>query len=180
MIVVEVIATDGVSGKLERFGRDAPKHLDKILRMVGSQYRAELKKKYLSGQMLGRVSGNLVRSLYVGPAKGKRHVYVVGQKATKSVQDFGGVSIVRREAVGIKLANIYEHAGGYTIVPKNKKCLMFVTKEGNIVFTKKVTGHARPFMTASAKAFNWPTAFEKTTDRIITEEARKLGLEATP
>lgn len=180
MTGIDVIVTDGVTDKLERFGRDAPKHLDRILRMVGSQYRAELKKKYLSGQMLGRNSGNLVRSLYVGQARGRRHVYVVASKAVKSTQDFGGVAIVRRESGSMKLANIYEHSGGYTIVPKNKKCLMFVTKDGNIVFTKKVTGQSRPFMTASAKAFNWPGAFEKTTDRIITEEARRLGLEATP
>lgn len=180
MTGMEVIVTDGVTDRLERFGRDAPKHLDRILRMVGSQYRAELKKKYLSGQMLGKDSGNLVRSLYVGQARGRRHVYVVASKKTKSKQDFGGVAIVRSESASMKLANIYEHAGGYTIVPKNKKCLMFVTKDGNIVFTKKVTGRQRPFMSASSKAFGWSKAFENTTDRIITEEARKLGLEAMP
>jgi hypothetical protein len=180
MIYGEIIVTDGVTDRLERFGRDAPKHLDRILRMVGSQYRAELKKKYLSGQMLGKNTGNLVRSLYVGKSVGKKHVYIVGTKSRRYVQDFGGVAIVRKEAASLKLANIYEHAGGYTIVPKNKKCLMFVTKDGNIVFTKKVVGQARPFMSASSKSFDWSKAFENTTDRIITEEARKLWLEATP
>jgi hypothetical protein len=180
MTGLQVVVTDGVSDKLERFGRDAPKHLDRILRMVGSQYRAELKKKYLSGQMLHKNSGNLVRSLYVGKARGKKHVYIVGSKSTRSTQDFGGVSIVRKDAASLKLANIFEHAGGYTIVPKNKKVLMFVTRDGNIVFTRKVTGQSRPFMTASAKAFGWNKAFENTTSKIITEEARKLGLDATP
>jgi hypothetical protein len=130
--------------------------------------------------MLGKNTGNLVRSLYVGRARGRRHVYIVASKKVKSKQDFGGVSIVRSESESLRLANIYEHAGGYTIVPKNKKCLMFVTKDGNIVFTKKVVGQARPFMSASSKAFDWSKAFENTTDRIITEEAHKLGLEATP
>jgi len=180
MIGLSVVVTDGVTDKLERFGLDAPKHLDRILRMVGAQYRAELKKKYLSGQMLGRDSGNLVRSLYVGKARGKKHVYVVGSKSIKSRQDFGGVAIVRSESSSIKLANIYEHAGGYTIVPKTKKHLMFVTRDGNIVFTAKVSARSRPFMTTSARAFGWSQAFEKTTDRIITEEARKIGLEAKP
>jgi len=180
MTGIEVNITDGVTDKLERFGRAAPKHLDKILRIVGSQYRAELKKKYLSGQMLGRNSGNLVRSLYVGKQRGRDHVYIVGSKSVKSRQDFGGVAIVRRDAASLKLANIFEHAGGYTIVPKVKKALMFVTSDGNIVFTRKVTGQARPFMSASSRAFAWAQTFESTTSRVITEEARKLGLEATP
>jgi len=177
MIGIEVRVTDGVTDRLECFGRDAPKHLDRILRMVGAQYRAELKKKYLSGQMLNKNSGNLVRSLYVGRARGARHAYVVGSKAVKSTQDFGGVAIVRRDSSSIKLANIYEHAGGYTIVPKNKKALMFVTRDGNIVFTKRVSGQARPFMSKSAGEFAWSSAFDKTTDRIVAEEARKIGLE---
>jgi len=176
MIGLEVVVTDGVSDRLAAFGSAAPRMLDTILRMVGSQYRAELKKKYLSGQMLGRNSGSLVRSLYVGRSRGKKHVYIVGNKAVRSKQDFGGVAIVRRDAASVKLANIYEHAGGYTIVPKNKKALMFVTSDGQIVFTKRVVGRSRPFMSASAQAFAWPSAFTKTTDRVVDEECKKIGL----
>jgi len=180
MIGLSVVVTDGVSDRLHAFGRAAPSMMDRILRMVGSQYRAELKKNYLSGQMLGRVSGDLVRSLYVGRAKGRKHVYVVGQKAIKSRQDFGGVAIRRSDSSRLKLANIYEHAGGYTIAPKEKKALMFVASDGTIVFTKRVVGRARPFMSASARAFNWTQAFARTTDRIVIDESGKIGLEAKP
>ena len=179
MIGLDVIVTDGVSERLESFGASAPRMLDKILRMSGSQYRAELKKKYLSGQMLARQSGDLVRSLYVGRAKGQKHVYIVGSKAVKSRQDFGGVAIARSDASRIKLANIFEHAGGYTIRPAARKALMFVAPDGTIVFTKRVTGRARPFMTASAQAFNWSAAFESSTTKTIHEECMRIGLEVT-
>jgi len=180
MIGLSVVVTDGVSDRLHAFGRAAPSMMDRILRMVGSQYRAELKKNYLSGQMLGRSSGDLVRSLYVGRARGKKHVYIVGSKAIRSKQDFGGVAIRRSDASRIKLANIYEHGGGYSIAPKEKKALMFVAADGTIVFTKRVRGQSRPFMTASARAFNWTQAFSKTTDRIVIEETGKIGLGAKP
>ncbi len=177
MMRTSIILEDGVKDKLRQFGSRFPKALDKVLYRVGTQYRAELKKKYLSGQMLGRRSGQLIKSLYVARAKGEKHCYVVGQKTITERQDFGGVVLVRSSSESLKLANIYEHSGGYTIVPKKAKALVFVAPDGKIVFTKRVQGRERPFMSTSAQRFNWVQAFEKTTDKIVAEEAKLSGME---
>jgi len=176
---LQVVVHGGVEAKLEQYALHAPKYLDRVLRLVGSQYRAMLKKNYLSGQMIGRQSGDLYRSIYVSKVKSKKHVYRVGSKAVKSKQDFGGVAIVRTSDA-TRLANIYEHAGGYSIQPKTRKALMFVTPDGQIVFTKRVSGQARPFMSASSRAFNWSQAFSTATDKVVTDEFAKLGIKVTP
>lgn len=179
MIAAQIIIKDDVKDRLAEFGKQAPKLLDKILRMVGSQYRADLKKRYLSGQMLNRREGNLYRSLYVGQLRGQRHVYVVDSRAVTSRQDFGGVIIKRTYSGSIKLANIFEHSGGYTILPAKAKALVFVADDGKIVFTKRVQGRQRPFMSQSARDFRWNPAFEKTTDKVVEEAAKAVGLEVT-
>jgi hypothetical protein len=179
MIAMQITVTDGVTGPLRAFSATADKLLDTILRIVGYRYRADLKKNYLSGQMLNQVSGTLVRSLVVGRRKGVKHVYLVGSKAVRDKQDLGGVIIRRRDAGAIKLANIFEHAGGYVIEPKKAKALIIPTPAG-IFFSKRVEGRARPFMSESARAFRWDEAFEKTTDDVVTKEWKRLGLEVTP
>lgn len=176
MISIEVIIGDNVTEPLERFGKAMPAYLDKVLRLVGSQYRANLKKNYLAGQVIGRQSGDLVRSIYVGRARGRRHVYVVGQKAVVKRTNLGVVTVVRRSSDRVKLANIYEHPGGYVIEPKTAKVLVF-EKDGKIVFTKRVRGRDRPFMSASSRNFPWDTAFEKTTDEVVLEAMKEAGVE---
>jgi hypothetical protein len=177
MIAAQIIIKDDVKDRLDQFGKQAPKLLDKVLRMVGSQYRAELKKRYLSGQMLNRREGNLYRSIYVGQLRGHRHVYVVSSRKTTSSQNLGGVSIKRTDSGSIKLANIFEHSGGYTILPAKAKALVFVADDGKIVFTKRVQGSQRPFMSQSARDFRWDSAFQKTTDAVVLEAANFIGLE---
>lgn len=178
MIAAQVVVHDGITQPLERFGAAAPKMLDLILKTAGYRYRAFLRKNYLSGQMLAQQTGQLAGSIVVGKKKGSAHVFLVGSKKIVSKQDFGGLVIRRSYGDGVKLSNIFEHAGGYTITPKTAKALVFSTPEG-LVFTKRVQGRERPFMSASAAAFNWGAAFDSSTEQVIARELKKLGLAAS-
>lgn len=173
MIAVEVAVTGDLEQAFARFGNGhAYKLADKTIRLVGYRYRSYLKKEYLSGQMLGKRSGQLTDSMVVGRPKGygSRLVYLVGGK--KKVRKDGS-----NTAAAIKLANIYEHAGGYVIEPKNARTLVFTAPDGSTVFTKRSQGRERPFMTASAKAFDWKGAFAKSEEDVIGKELKRLAKE---
>jgi hypothetical protein len=167
MILTEVRVTDGLTQPLEQFGERAPKMLDTILKITGYRYRKYINKDYLSGQMLSRRTGSLAASTIVGKKKGGGHIYLVGQKS-KGYASRGAVVVT-------KLANIYEHSGGYVIEPKKAKCLVFQGPDG-LVFVKRVEGKARPFMSQSASSFPWADTFNRTSDDVIAKELKKLGM----
>lgn len=139
-----------------------------ILARVGRRYRAHLKAAYLSGQMIngGRGGESLAGRIRVYRDKRRKNVYLVGEKAN----DQG-------DGRRVKLANIYEHPGGYTIVPKRRKTLMFVDSGGTWMFSKKIQGRARPFMSASYASFGWDAAFAADSEDVIKKEMQKAGLE---
>jgi len=174
MIVAQVKVTDGLTQPLERFGAAAPGMLDQVLRGGGYRYRAFLRKNYLRGQMLRQNFGDLIRSLYVGKKKGQKHFYLVGGRAVSVAKDSDGFKIY--DATPIRLANIFEHAGGYTIVPKKKKRLFAVTASGYWMFATKIQGRERPFMSASAEAFDWGSAFDAELEKALGKELSKAGL----
>lgn len=175
MIVPEVILHGDLEGDMEKFGEQAPKLVDKTIRIVAYRYRSHIKKDYLSGQYLsaGDYKGGLKDSLVAGKKKGKKFVYLVGSKK-KTNKKTGEVY-----ATALKLANIYEHAGGYTIKPKNKKALRFespnVAGPGAYVFVRgEIHGRQRPFMSDSVRSFPWSAEFAKTTEEVIVKEMKKL------
>jgi hypothetical protein len=171
VIIAQVVVKDGLTGPLERFGKEAPKMLDQVLKGAGYRYRAFLKKNYLRGQMLKQDTGALVRSIYVGKLKRQKHVYIVGNRAVID-RDENGDS----HAGGVKLANIYEHAGGYTIVPKRRKRLFAVTASGYWMFATRIEGKERPFMSASTQAFGWSNAFDAELEKALDKALKTSGL----
>ena len=169
MIAVQVAVSGDLEGDMARFGDHAAKLVDKVIRIVAYRYRKDIKTNYLAGQYLKAWSGDLQKSLVVGRKKGSKFTYLVGSKGIKDKT----TGIVNMGSV--KLANIYEHAGGYTIVPKRAKALRFMAADGSLVFAKSVHGEAKPFMTDSSKSFDWTTAFAKTEEEVIGKEIKKLA-----
>lgn len=170
MIGLQVVAHGDLEQAFSRFEGQAVKLADRVLRIVAYRYRKYVRTEFLSGQYLGKNTGDLNRSLVAGRAKGKKLVYLVGSKGIKD-KATGIVS-----TGSIKLANIYEHAGGYEIKPKDAKVLVFQTDQG-FVFTKKVRGESRPFMTDSTRRFSWDTAFRITEEEVIGKELKRLAKE---
>jgi hypothetical protein len=169
MVTIQVVVSGTLEEDMAKFGDTAPKLVDRVIRIVAYRFRKDLRKNYLSGQYLDKRSGDLQRSMVVGRKRGAKFVYLVGSKGIKDKKT-GMVSVS-----SVKLANIYEHAGGYTIEPVNKKVLCFTAADGSLVFTRRVHGQAKPFMSDSAKRFDWNTAFQKTEAEVIGKELRKLA-----
>jgi hypothetical protein len=185
MIAGEIIVNEGpIVAALERFGANAPKALDKVLKVTGYRYRAFVRKSYLSGQMLNAETGQLRDSIIVARKRGRTHSFIIGGRKKVDKQDLGGVVLRRTNSEGIKLANIYEHQGGYVIVPKNRKALIVPVARGfagamgpsagGVFFAKRVEGHARPFMSASAAAFPWAATIEKTAEAYYEKALREM------
>jgi hypothetical protein len=166
MMEMEVHFKGNLEESLARFGDHVPKLADKVVRIVAYRYRKALKSEYLSGQYLEKRSGTLQKSLIVGRKRGEKLVYLVGSKRVHGK----GVATA-------KLSNIYEHAGGYTIEPKDKKALVFQAADGSYVFTKRVQGKEKPFMTDSTRSFPWIATFEQATEEVIIKEMKKLEQE---
>lgn len=167
MISAHVTISDDMTEPLRQFEADMPRLLNTVLRIVGYRYRKHIRQDYLSGQMLSKRSGSLDASISVGPKRREKFVYIIGSRriTNKKTGDstFGS----------LKLSNIYEKAGGYTILPKNKKALRWVAEDGTVVFSKKSVGKPRPFMTESAKDFPWAQSFNATVESVVAKELAK-------
>jgi hypothetical protein len=137
-----------------------------ILSRTGRRYATYIKKNYLRGQLLNGGTGaeSLYGRLRVYRSKRKRFTWIVGEKSKVNGQNSN------------KLANIYEHEGGYTILPKRRKALRFETVDGKIVFIKKATGKCRPFFSESYDAFPWDSTLESQAEIVIAKELKKAGL----
>ncbi|OHE63853.1 MAG: hypothetical protein A2001_01440 [Treponema sp. GWC1_61_84] len=169
MIELNLSIEDTAGPALERFGdvRNQSRILNFVLARIGRRYRTHLRANYLSGQMIngGRGADSLSGRITVYKDKRQKNVYRVGEKAS----DEG-------DGRRVKLANIYEHAGGYTIIPKRRKILMFVDSGGFWNFAKKIEGKARPFMSASFASFGWNDITRAEVDSVIAAELKKAGL----
>lgn len=174
MMVVDVKVTGDLEAAFAKLGGGhAVKLADKTVRIVAYRYRKFIRTNFLSGQMLGEQSGILKQSIVAGRKRGQKLVYLVGSRGVKDTQ--GAFT-----AAGVKLANIYEHKGGYVITPKDKKALaMVIIGAGRITFAKSAQGKERPFMSTSAREFDWRTAFARTEEEVIGKEIKRLAKDGT-
>jgi hypothetical protein len=169
MIDLSLSIEDRVGPALMRFGdeKNQSRILNFILARVGRRYRAHLRGRYLAGQMINGGGGtdSLSSRIMVYKKKRQKNVYVIGEKAKKT-----------ESMTGVKLANIYEHAGGYTILPKSKKVLAGVAASGYWFFARKIEGSQRPFMSASFASFGWNPAINAEAESVLKAEIAKAGL----
>jgi hypothetical protein len=137
------------------------------LARIGRRYRAYLKANFLSGQIIngGKGAESLSGRIRVYKDKRKKNVYIVGERKKS---DSSGQRI--------NLANIFEHPGGYIILPKKKKSLLFVDSGGFWVHTKRIVGKSRPFMTLSFEGFDWEKITKEEGDSVYKKEMEKVGL----
>jgi hypothetical protein len=129
--------------------------LDKVLKKIGTDYRAFVRKNYLRGQALGKVTGETYKGQSVKKLKRQKHVVSV--------------------APYMRLANIYHHEGGADIYPKNKKVLHWLDKSGNDVFAKHVHLSARPWMSQSEKTYPWESKSMSLGKSLVEKELAKLA-----
>jgi hypothetical protein len=170
MIDLQVVASGSLEEDFAKFSDHAPKLVDKTLRIVAYRYRKHLLTDYMSGGMIGSRTGTLKKSVVVGRKRGARFVYLVGSKAVKNKADG------TYNASAIKLANIYEHSGGYTIRPKNKKALVFTGSDGSLVFIRgEIQGRERPFMSTSVRSFPWTAKFAQSEEEVMGKELKRLA-----
>ncbi len=152
MMRLNITVEDNVSPRLRAFGDQAPKMLMKVLRRVGSRFRSHMRRNYLRGQMLGRRSGTLYKSVRVRSKK-------------------------RRNLVEIRpyspLANIYHSGQPIKIRPKDAKVLRWFGPGGEPQFAKEVTLRPRPFVTRAYQSFRWNQEMFNATSWIINREIRK-------
>ena len=138
---------------LKRFGSDFPKVLNSMIRYSANKFRAHVRKKFLSGQMLGKRTGKTQKSIRVKKARGRPHAYIVLQP---------------------RLANIYEHLGGANIKPETKKSLRFHVG-AKTVHAKQVQLRRRPFWSSAIATFGFNKATNEAIDKILDRELRKRG-----
>lgn len=155
-MTVRITLEEEMTGKLDRLGGDAGKVLDRILRSTGARYRDYVRRGYLSGQMLGRRTGTLWRSVLAQKLRQVQHTVLVSGQP--------------------KLSNIYEHAGGALIVPRRGGVLRFEVG-GKVVYTRRpIRLRQRPFITASSGTFDFGGAFGIAAEKTFAEEFRKRGI----
>jgi hypothetical protein len=150
-IVLEV--QDMFSDRLAEFGRKAPAMALRICRTIGQGFRAYTRKNYLRGQVLGKRTGTLYKTIKI----------VTDRKSRQAV-------IVRPWA---KLANIYHNPAGADIVPSKGKMLKFEV-DGRTIFTKHVHLEPRPWVPRARAEFQWNPEIQKAADTVITRELKKL------
>lgn len=154
MLRVQLDVQDQFSPELARFGKRAPTIALRICRTIGQEYRKFLKKHYLRGQVIGKRTGTLYKSIKIKSDKESKNAVTV---------------------IPGPLANIYHNPSGATIKRDKAKALRFVNKEGEVVFTKKpIHLKPRPFMTDSKRDFPWRTEIPKAATRVIEREIKKL------
>lgn len=154
MIKMDIEVMDLFSPRLKEFGKRAPAIALRICRTIGQSFRAHVKKNYLRGQVIGKRSGRLYKSIKI----------VTDRKSKTGV-------IVKPWA---RLANIYHNPAGVNIVPKTAKVLRFETKDGRVVFTRRVHLEPRPWVGKSVSSFPWQPEIKKAADKVLDRELKKL------
>ncbi|MFP4066222.1 MAG: hypothetical protein ACLFS5_01855 [Spirochaetaceae bacterium] len=152
MMRLAVTLEDNVTPRLRAFGADAPQMLRKVMRRVGSRYRSHMRRNYLKGQMLGRRSGTLYKSVRVR-------------------------SVKRRNMVEIRpyspLANIYHTTRQIVIRPRNARALRWFNQAGEPQFAKEVRMSPKPFVTRSYQTFGWDREMIMATQWVINREVKR-------
>jgi hypothetical protein len=143
---------DKLSKELEKLKRDMPKVLDLVLRIMSEDYMAHVKLRYLSGQVLKKVTGELIGRYKI--KKERKNVYSV----------YPGT---------LGYVNIFETGG--VIRPKKAKVLRFYV-QGKPVFAKEVYIRPRPFISRSAKDYVNSGKGMRKANQIIDMELAKRGL----
>ena len=182
MIEISITMDEDQVKELDSFGQAAPKLLDKTLFTVGKKYEGYVRRSFLSGQMLGVVTGETRRKgVWTKKSKYNRHEYLVTAR----------------------LANIFEHAGGVDIEPKGmvwratgeqfygihgrrrrklqgsstgRRMLRWVDPGGAVHWARRVHLAPRPFMTLSSSWFAWDLEFDSATEEVFQKEIDKRGL----
>lgn len=155
-MTVRITLEDEITAKLDKLGGDAGKILDRILKVTGAKYRDYVRRQYLSGQMLGKRTAKLWRSVLAQKLRRANHTVLVSGQP--------------------KLSNIYEHLGGATIVPRSGGVLRFEV-DGKIVFTRKpIRLPYRPFITESSHAFPFGGTFVQVAERTFEREFADRGI----
>ena len=118
-----------------------------------------LRDRFCLGLLLGRRTGRLQRDMRVGRVRGQKHVYMVSGSP--------------------RLSSIYEH--GAVIAPKEAGgVLRFMVASAYVVrwvFTRKpVLLRARPFITASSRAFPFQTTFARVAEEEIEKATKQKEL----
>jgi hypothetical protein len=152
MMRLSVGVEDNVSPRLKAFGADADKLLRKVLRRTGARYRSHMRKNYLRGQMLGRRTGALYKSVRVRKVRRKNMVEIKPYSP---------------------LANIYHNTGPIVIKPKTKQALRWFNAAGEPQFAKEVVLDPRPFVSASFNSFSWRREMFNATTHVINREIRR-------
>jgi hypothetical protein len=163
-IFVHLEGLDEVREGLESYGKDANKLLGRILYRVAVKFRSYVRNNYLSGQVLRRITGKLWQNMTVWKSKRAKNTYVIGARAVPSGPGFVG------------LANIYSHAGGANIVPRNAKVLHWKSDSGKDIFRPAAHLDYRPFMKMAADSFPFDATIGSIANQVIMQENAKRGL----
>jgi len=154
MIHVFVDVQDRFSDELEQFGKRAPTIALRICRTIGQEFRKFTKKNYLRGQVIGKRTGELYKNIKIVTDKRSKNAVIVKPWA--------------------RLANIYHNPEGATITPVAGKALKFETKDGRIVFTKRVRLAPRPWMRKATSEFSWAQEIPRAAEKVLNRELKKL------
>lgn len=152
MMRLSITMEDNVSPRLQAFGADAPKMLRQIMRRTGSRYRSHMRRKYLKGQMLGRQTGTLYRSVKVRTIKRKDMVEI---------------------RPSTPLANVYHTTGQIVIRPRNAKALRWFDSSGEPQFAKEVRLDPKPFVTRSYQTFPWNREMSQAAQWVISRTIKR-------
>lgn len=153
MIQITLNVQDMFSKRLQQFGKRAKTIALRICRTIGQEFRTFTKKNYLSGQVIGKRTGELYKGIKIVTDRQNRNAVIVKSWA--------------------KLANIYHHPGGADIVPKKGKMLRFEV-DGRVIFMKHVHLDERPWVPKARSAFQWNASIKRSADKVIAREIAKL------
>ena len=150
--MLSISLDDQVSPALKKLITDMPKVIDLILRVMSEDYMGHVKSRYLSGQVLKKVTGELVGRYKI--KKERKNVYSV----------YPGT---------LGYVNIFEKGG--IIRPKKAKVLRFYI-QGKPVFAKEVYIRPRPFIGKSARDYAASGKGTRKASQIIDMELTKRRL----
>jgi len=152
MILLDLEVKDQLSGKIAQFEKDAPKVELRILRGIASKYRSYVRKNYLSGQYLKRVTGQAWKLMKYKRAKGQKFIVVTPD---------------------MRIANIYHNPEGANIRPRTKTVLRWLNEAGEPQFARNVHIKPKPWMTDSFGAFGWDQTIESVGNDVVQKELAK-------
>lgn len=154
MIQTNIDVQDLFSDRLEQFGRRAPTVALRICRTIAQDFRRFTRNNYMKGQVIGKRSGELWKSVKIHTDKKSRNAVTVIPWSP--------------------LANIYHNPDGATILPINGQALRWVDKQGVEHFAKRVHLEPRPWVPRAFAAFNWDESIQRSADKVIDREIAKL------